>query len=90
MDEEETSRSFDPNFRCVKVIGTSKRGFIEFEFSIGQPDLYVELVLPVVAFKAFCADWQVHLIPSDISYDHEGDAPGGWGVDSTQRPQAPI
>lgn len=28
--------------------------FVEFDFAIGDPSLYVELVLPKAAFDAFC------------------------------------
>ncbi len=29
-------------------------GFIEFDFSLGDPDLWVELILPRAAFDDFC------------------------------------
>lgn len=29
-------------------------GFVEFDFSIGDPGLYVELILPTTAFNEFC------------------------------------
>ena len=29
-------------------------GFVEFDFSYGDADLYVELILPAEAFKQFC------------------------------------
>lgn len=44
----------DPQQRFVKVIGVNPRGFVEFEFSIGSPDLCVELMLPKQAFAEFC------------------------------------
>ncbi len=46
---------FDPRKRFVRVTGVSSRGFVEFEFSIGSPELCVELVLPPTAFEEFCA-----------------------------------
>lgn len=45
----------DTRRRFVRVTGTNPHGFIEFEFSIGLPELCVELMLPPVAFEAFCA-----------------------------------
>lgn len=47
--------AFDPRRRFVRVTGISSRGFVEFEFSIGSPELCVELVLPPAAFEEFCA-----------------------------------
>ncbi len=37
----------------VHVTGTTGR-FIEFEFSIGEPELSIEMVLPHEAFEEFC------------------------------------
>ena len=42
---------FDPRRRFVRVTGVSSRGFVEFEFSIGSPELCVELLLPPAAFE---------------------------------------
>ena len=38
----------------VKVIGTRLDKYIEFEFSLNDSDLAVELILPPDAFQAFC------------------------------------
>jgi len=37
-------------------------GFIEFDFSIGEPTLAVDLILPEAAYAAFCRDNRVHLL----------------------------
>ena len=39
----------------VRVTGTKLDRFVEFEFSIGDPDLAVEMIMPIPAFEAFCA-----------------------------------
>jgi phenol/toluene 2-monooxygenase (NADH) P0/A0 len=31
-----------------------RRGFVEFQFSIGDPTLYLEMILPQAAFDEFC------------------------------------
>ena len=50
----------DPGRKCVRVTGTTGRGFVEFELSVGgAPDLFVELMLPPAAFDAFCAEQRV-------------------------------
>lgn len=40
--------------RFVRVRETHD-GFVEFDFAIGDPQLYVELILTEAAFKEFCA-----------------------------------
>jgi phenol/toluene 2-monooxygenase (NADH) P0/A0 len=44
----------DPKRTYVRVTGTRAGGFIEFDFAIGTPDLFVELILPKHAFGEFC------------------------------------
>ncbi|WP_097459478.1 phenol hydroxylase subunit [Mangrovitalea sediminis] len=43
----------------VRVTDRRPDGFVEFDFSYGDSDLYVELILPVQAFSEFCANNQV-------------------------------
>lgn len=40
--------------RYVRVTDSREDGFVEFDFSLGDPDLYVELILPRPAFEEFC------------------------------------
>ncbi|GEK48203.1 phenol hydroxylase subunit [Bisbaumannia pacifica] len=40
--------------RYVRVRERSAR-FVEFDFAIENPELFVELIMPPVAFEAFCA-----------------------------------
>lgn len=54
MQEQTADDRFDPARRFVKVTGVNARGFVEFEFAVGQPDLSVELMLPLAAFEEFC------------------------------------
>ncbi|KUE85145.1 hypothetical protein ASL20_30215 [Cupriavidus necator] len=49
------TQSFDPARRFVRVTGINPRGFVEFEFAVGLPEMCVELALPPDAFAAFCA-----------------------------------
>lgn len=45
--------------KFVRVTGSREPGLVEFEFAIGDPALYVELLLPKPAFEQFCVDQQV-------------------------------
>lgn len=53
MPELDTSKRF------VRVIERRTDGLVSFEFSIGWPELAVELMLPSAAFDEFCARNQV-------------------------------
>jgi len=45
--------------KFVRVTSEREDGLIAFEFSIGWPELVVELMLPPQAFAEFCAREQV-------------------------------
>lgn len=55
------------NNRWVRILRTTKNGFVEFEFSVSDKDLYVELILPEAAFKEFCAMNRVRFLEADAS-----------------------
>ena len=45
--------------RYVRITSRDRPGFVEFNFSIGDPSLYLEMILPVAAFDDFCKSNQV-------------------------------
>lgn len=48
--------------RFVRVTGEARGGFVEFQFAIGDPTLYLDMILPPAAFAEFCAtNKAVHL-----------------------------
>ena len=47
--------TFDPTKKFVRVLELRQDGFVEFEFAIGEPELFVEMILPATAFDEFCA-----------------------------------
>lgn len=47
-------QSFDQMTRWIRVRSEPGARFVEFDFAIGHPDLFVELVLPQAAFAQFC------------------------------------
>jgi phenol hydroxylase P0 protein len=62
-------RTFDVTQHYVRFRRLRRDGFVEFDFSIGDPGLSVELVLPLQAYERFCtANSVVHLS------DEEGQA----------------
>ncbi|MBK5914833.1 phenol hydroxylase [Rhodocyclus purpureus] len=58
----EPQTNFDPARRYVRVCKRRDDGFVEFEFSIGEPALAVELMLPETAFHEFCLANEVILL----------------------------
>ncbi|MES1942580.1 phenol hydrolase assembly protein [Salinisphaera sp. PC39] len=38
----------------MRVTGRRAGGFVEFDFSFGDADLYIEMILPEHAFEEFC------------------------------------
>ncbi len=48
--------------RYVRVLRHRPDGFVEFLFSVGDPDLGVELILRTAAFDEFCAENQVQFV----------------------------
>lgn len=47
--------TFDPTRKFVRVSELRPDGFVEFDFAIGEPEIFVEMILPATAFDEFCA-----------------------------------
>jgi phenol hydroxylase P0 protein len=43
----------------VRLIERRADGFVEFEFAIGYPELYAEMLLPAEAYASFCQSNEV-------------------------------
>ncbi len=52
--QQRSATTFDATRRYVRVCQERADGFVEFEFAIGEPELFVELMLPAAAFHEFC------------------------------------
>lgn len=46
--------AIDLNRKFVRLIERRPDGFVEFEFAIGDPELFAEMLLPAAAYEAFC------------------------------------
>ncbi len=51
--------SSDERERYVRFHRVTDRGFVEFAFGVGSPELMTELVLPLEAYREFCRVNQV-------------------------------
>ena len=47
--------AFDPFRKFVRVTGERDDGFVEFDFALGEPELFAEMMLTRAAFDEFCA-----------------------------------
>ncbi|MCA0176841.1 MAG: phenol hydroxylase subunit [Proteobacteria bacterium] len=47
---------WDVRRRYVRLTQTHPNGMVTFEFAVGEPGLFVEMVMPRAAFDCFCAD----------------------------------
>lgn len=48
--------------RFVRVTNENHKGFVEFQFSIGDPRLFIDMLLPPTAFTAFCKEHEVQYL----------------------------
>lgn len=54
--------TFEQLTKYVRVRSSKTSRFVEFDFAIGDPNLFVELILPHLAFEQFCeANNVVHM-----------------------------
>ena len=64
---------FDIDKRYVRITGVKNNRLIEFDFAIGEPEMYIELMLPFHAFVDFCAHNKVcHMTAEEsaqVDYD---------------------
>lgn len=65
--------AFDVNRRYVRYREFDERGYVQFDFAIGDPELAVELTLPLRAYQEFCrANAVIYLTREQAdALDHE-------------------
>ncbi|MEQ1703311.1 MAG: phenol hydroxylase subunit [Ilumatobacteraceae bacterium] len=57
---------FDTSRTFVRVVEHRPDGFVEFHFSIGEPSLFVEMLLTEPAFAEFCALHRTELLRARV------------------------
>ncbi|HHK4245171.1 TPA: phenol hydroxylase subunit [Pseudomonas aeruginosa] len=76
----------DTRRRFVRVTGTREPHFVEFDFAVGEPELFVEMILDQDAFAEFCLLHQVEVLPS-TPFDSSSEPQSDWDwrlADATQ------
>ncbi len=61
---------FDRNERFVRITAQREDGYIEFDFSVGDADLAVELIMDQTMFERFC---QVNAVRTLTQSDEQID-----------------
>ena len=46
---------WDVQRRIIRIVEHHDNGMVEFEFAVGEPGLFVEMVMPRAEFEEFCA-----------------------------------
>lgn len=68
--------AIDVSRKFVRLVERRTDGFVEFEFAIGEPELYAEMLLPAEAYDSFCqVNGVIFLEPRDPGGEEEA---GDW------------
>lgn len=79
-DQENSSAApqFDTSRKYVRIRQRRGEHFVEFDFAVGEPALFAELILERSAFNAFCVDHQVILLLDDDEVVAPGAQDWSW------------
>lgn len=66
--------TFDPTRKFVRITELRADGFVAFDFAIGEPELFVEMILPAAAFDEFCAMNKVSFVDDSQRLKLDGEA----------------
>lgn len=78
-----TETRFDVTRKFVRVTGRRDNGMVEFEFSVGEPEVAVELIMPEAAFQSFCAEHHVIFLETPDAPRPQGDF--AWNLHAATR-----
>ncbi|MDR2188619.1 MAG: phenol hydroxylase subunit [Azonexus sp.] len=59
----ENETPLDTRRRFVRWRGERGNGFVEFDFAIGEPEIFLEMILSREAYAEFCAVNHVEILP---------------------------
>lgn len=55
----------DTSRRFVRITGERANGFVEFDFAIGEPEVFIEMILGREAFEEFCVTNRVEMLSNE-------------------------
>lgn len=71
--------------RYVRITDPDHRGYVEFQFSIGDPSLYLEMTLPRAAFEEFCREHAARVLtPAEGAAVDAGERRWRFGDDTEE------
>jgi phenol hydroxylase P0 protein len=53
---------FDTTWKFVRIVERRPDGFVEFQFAIGDPEIFVEMIMSPEAFVEFCSTNEVTML----------------------------
>lgn len=68
----------DTKRRFVRLRGERANGFIEFDFAVGEPEVFVELILDWKSFREFCVMNEVEMLPMSIPLAEQNKELSAW------------
>lgn len=73
---------FDTTRKFVRVLELRKDGLVEFQFAIGEPEMFVELMMPAASFDEFCVVNKVIFLDekSQLKVGEEGVSDWEWSL----------
>jgi len=68
----------DVQRRFIRIVQTHDNGMVEFEFAVGEPGLFVEMVMPRAEFEEFCATQGVQPTEGRLPAHDGGSSEHEW------------
>ncbi len=69
----------------VRVTDPDHHGYVEFQFSLGDPELYLEMTLPRAAFEEFCREHAARVLtPAEGAAVDAGERRWRFGDDAEE------
>ena len=59
---------FDTSWKFVRVVERRPDGFVEFQFAIGDPEIFVEMIMSPTAFAEFCELNEVTMLAPSLPH----------------------
>jgi len=69
---------WDIQRRYIRIVQEHESGMVEFEFAVGEPGLFVEMVMPRAEFDDFCATQGVQPTHGPLPEQAQGSAEHEW------------
>lgn len=73
-----TAADWDVQRRFIRIVQEHDNGMVEFEFAVGEPQLFVEMVMPRAEFADFCRMQGVTPTHGALPEYEQGSAAHEW------------